>query len=182
MAEILFNKAGVPLIAYGKSYQATTTGAPVDKLKKTSQPKDPNEDYLTVGDVKLASWGSANNFPTQADTLIKSVGVLNTGLKFTRNFTLGQGIFPCKVIDYDDTGNEIIEKVKDKNLILFGNSRLVRRYMAKALRDYLKFGPAFIQILMNNDGSKIAGINTINAKYCRLSFANEAGVIEKCAG
>jgi hypothetical protein len=53
--------------------------------------------------------------------------------------------------------------------------------MSKALRDYLKFGCAFVQILLNADGSKIVvGINTINAKYCRLSMADQNGVITKC--
>ena len=181
MAEILFNKDGAPLIAYGKSYQATTTGAPADKLKKLSQPKDYWADFLEADGIKMSAWGQANNFPTLADSIIKSVGVLNTGLKFTRNFTLGQGIYACKVKDYDEQGNEILEKVTDKSLVTFANSRLVRKYMAKALRDYLKFGCAFVQIMMNADGSKIAGINTINAKYCRLSFADpKSGVITKC--
>jgi len=36
MADILFNKSGIPLIAYGKSYQATTTGTPAEKPKNTS--------------------------------------------------------------------------------------------------------------------------------------------------
>ena len=34
MADILFNKSGIPLIAYGKSYQATTTGTPAEKAKE----------------------------------------------------------------------------------------------------------------------------------------------------
>jgi len=70
--------------------------------------------------------------------------------------------------------------VKDKSLITFANSRLVRRFMSKALRDYLKFGCAFVQVIMNGDGSKMVGINTINAKYCRLSIADQNGVIQKC--
>ena len=53
MAEILFNNSGVPLIAYGKSYQATTTGTPAEKPKSTSQPKNPDEDKLTVGNIQI---------------------------------------------------------------------------------------------------------------------------------
>ncbi len=180
MAEILFNKSGVPLIAYGNSYQATTTGAPVEKLRKTSQPKNPDEDKFLVGGIWVSDWSGNNDFPTIAEAIINSVGVLNTGLKFTRNFTLGQGIFACKVLDYDESGNEILQRVTDKSLIGFANSRIVRRYLSKALRDYLKFGCAFVQIMMNATGDQIVGINTINAKYCRLSVANEFGVIEKC--
>jgi len=180
MADILFNNAGVPLIAYGKSYHASTTGTPSDKPKNVLQPKYPDEEYLIVGDTKIAVWGNNNDFPSMADQVISSVGVLNTGLKFTRNFTLGQGIFACTVTDFDESGNEVLSRVKDKSLITFANSRLVRRFMSKALRDYLKFGCAFVQVIMNADGSKMVGINTINAKYCRLSIADQNGVIQKC--
>jgi hypothetical protein len=180
MADILFNKKGVPLIAYGTSYQATTTGTPAERLKKTAQPKNPDEDKFLVGGIWVSDWSGNNDFPTIADNIINSVGVLNTGLKFTRNFTLGQGIFACQVTDYDDAGNEILQRVKDKSLIRFANSRLVRRYLAKALRDYLKFGCAFVQIMMNSTGDQIAGINTINARYCRLSVADVNGVIQQC--
>ncbi len=55
MADILFNKSGIPLIAYGKSYQATTTGAPAEKPKNTSQPKNPDEDKLTVGNIQISA-------------------------------------------------------------------------------------------------------------------------------
>jgi len=180
MADILYNNAGVPLIAYGKSYQASTTDTPSDKPKNVLQPKYPDEEYLIVGDTKIAVWGNNNDFPSMADQVISSVGVLNTGLKFTRNFTLGQGIFACTVTDFDESGNEVLSRVKDKSLITFANSRLVRRFMSKALRDYLKFGCAFVQVIMNADGSKMVGINTINAKYCRLSIADQNGVIQKC--
>lgn len=180
MADILFNNAGVPLIAYGKSYQASTTGTPSDKPKNVLQPKYPDEEYLIVGDTKIAVWGNNNDFPSMADQVISSVGVLNTGLKFTRNFTLGQGIFACTVTGFDEAGNEVLSRVNDKSLITFANSRLVRRFMSKALRDYLKFGCAFVQVIMNGDGSKMVGINTINAKYCRLSIADQNGVIQKC--
>jgi len=168
------------LIAYGKSYQATTSGTPSEKPKNVLQPKYPDEEYLIVGDTKIAVWGNNNDFPSMADQVISSVGVLNTGLKFTRNFTLGQGIFACTVTDFDESGNEVLSRVKDKSLITFANSRLVRRFMSKALRDYLKFGCAFVQVIMNGDGSKMVGINTINAKYCRLSIADQNGVIQKC--
>jgi len=43
MADILFNKSGVPLITYGKSYQATTTGTPAEKPKNHPLP------YLDAG-------------------------------------------------------------------------------------------------------------------------------------
>lgn len=181
MADILFNSEGTPLVAYGKSYMGVTKGGP-EPVKKLASPK-PSEadlDKTRVGNVEIASWGPDNSWPTKADSIIGKVGVLNTGLRFTRNFTLGQGIYPCVVTGYDEKGNEILKAPEDKTLPVFANSRIMRRYMEKALRDYLKLGVGFIQLLLNADGDKIVGINTINAKYCRLSVANSDGVVEKC--
>ena len=67
---------------------------PSEKPKNVLQPKYPDEEYLIVGNTKIAVWGNNNDFPSMAEQVISSVGVLNTGLKFTRNFTLGQGILP----------------------------------------------------------------------------------------
>lgn len=182
MAEILWNKEGTPLMVSGRSYMGVTKGGPTEAPKKLESPKPTGVDLdkATVGDTSFANWGPSNNWPTKADDIIGKVGVLNTGLRFTRNFTLGQGIYPCVVSGYESDGTEILQAPTDKTLAVFANSRMVRRYMEKALRDYLKLGIGFVQFLMNADGSKIVGINTINAKYCRLSEANTMGVVEKC--
>ncbi|NQU85268.1 MAG: hypothetical protein HQ541_05860 [Mariniphaga sp.] len=178
-ADVIFNDSGVPLMAFGTRHFAQTTGVPL-KSKKLAEPKNDDPDTTQVGKINISSWGSNNDFPTTADVTINKVGVLNSGLKFMRNFTLGQGIFPVIVEGYDDKGNEILKPVDDLQLRAFANSRMVRRYLEKAVRDYFKFGPAFIQLIPNEDGSKLVGINTINAKYCRLGVADSAGVINKC--
>lgn len=179
MANILFNNKGVPLIGYGtRGVIMATTGAP--KPFKKEEPKDPDQDKTYIDKFEISDWGTGNSFPTNADETINSVGVLNSGLKFMRNFTIGQGIFPVTVKGYDNNGNEILEPVNDIKIQNFGKSRIVRRYLEKAVRDYFKFGPAFIQMLLNTDGNQMVGINTINAKYCRLSIANKDGQIERC--
>lgn len=182
MAEILWNKQGDPLMVSGRSYMGVTKGGPTEAPKKLASPKPAGTDLdkTKVGEIEIASWGPNNDWPTKADEIISRVGVLNTGLRFTRNFTLGQGIYPCIVDGYDEKGNEILKRVEDKTVAIFANSRMVRRYMEKALRDYLKLGIAFVQILMNAEGDKCVGINTINAKYCVLGVANKLGVVEKC--
>jgi len=181
MANILYNTQGIPLIGYGtKGTYISTSGVPGMKPKRTAAPKDPDHDKTSLDNFEISDWGTGNTFPVTIDQIINSVGVLNSGLKFIRNFTLGQGIFPVTVTDYDSDGNEILKPIRDPALINFGKSRMVRRYLEKAIRDYLKFGCAFAQLLPNSDGSKIVGINTINAKYCRLSTANKNGLIEKC--
>lgn len=189
--DILKNKAGVPLIAYGKSFIAVTKGAPAEKkeaeqsTKKVSKisvsmPKDDDPFKTSVVNIEIVDWGTGNKFPDDALTTIESVGVLNTGLRFVRNFTLGQGIFPANIKGYDKYGNELLELVNDPDIVKVCNGRVVRRYMEKAGRDYFKFAPAFVEIIMNGDGTKVAGINAVNARYCRLSKANNKGEIEWC--
>lgn len=188
--DILKNKAGVPLIAYGSSFVATTTGAPAEKKeempsKKTTKievslPKDDDPDKTSVSTIEIVDWGTGNKFPEDALATIESVGVLNTGLRFVRNFTLGQGIFPAKIKGYDKYGNEELEIVNNPEIVKVCNGRVVRRYMEKGGRDYFKFAPAFVEIIMNQEGNLVAGINTVNARYCRLSKANDKGEIEWC--
>lgn len=180
MAEIQFNRDGVPLMAYGSKYFASTTGIPENKPKGVAEPQNDDPDTTYVENFLIADWGSSNNFPDTAITTIGKTGVLNTGLKFLRNLTVGQGIFPVRITGFDNNGNEQLEVVDDQKLRLFINSRLVRRYLEKSLRDYLKFGVAFAQLIPSVTGDAFVGINNINARYCRLTSANDMGIIEKC--
>ncbi len=180
MAEVIYNNNGVPLMAFGTTFFATTKGAPAGRDKKISEPSPAMPDKVMLDEYEVAEWGRGNKFPDDALDIISKVGVLNTGLRYIRNFTLGQGIYPVKVIGYDDRGNEQVEMVNDPKLRLFVNSRLVRRYLEKATRDYLKFGIAQVQLLPNLNGDQLVGINTINGRYCRLSVVGKLGYVEKC--
>jgi hypothetical protein len=56
---------------------------------------------------------------------------------------------------------------------------MVRRYLEKAMRDYMKFGSANVHLIPSDDGKKMVGIEVINALYSRYTIAKN-GVIEKC--
>jgi len=178
----IFNKSGNPLMieftGSNGSAMAYTTGTPsasgkIDiEKKKIITTENAEIDKFTIGSDKLISWGEDNDFPQKADIMIGKTGVLNTGLKFLRNLTLGQGIFPCLLDGLDDAGNEILKPVKNRELELFLSSRVVRRYLEKVLRDYLKFGISFVQFIPSLTGDKFAGLNTLNALHSRLSEFN----------
>lgn len=178
MTKILFNNQGAPLLAFGDRYFASTTGAPA-KRPDVSKQLEKQDDKVTVDGQTIVSWGTNNDFPAKANELIRSVGVLNTGLKFIRNFTLGQGIFPCRVTGYDELGNEQLQVLNDQNLINFCQGRMVRRYLEKAARDYLKYGKSDVQLIPNMEGTEMVGINTLNTIFARYSEAKN-GIIEKC--
>jgi hypothetical protein len=172
----VFNKQGVPLMFYGNSVMAVTKGAPIKPT--VSKQIEIVDDKSNVDKYEVAAWGASNDFPQEANKVISTISVLNTGLKFIRNFTIGQGIFPCMVTGYTDDGNEILNVVNDKDVVNFIQSRVVRRYLEKVTRDYLKFGCANVELLFDESKSSIVGINTLNALHTRYTVAKN-GVIEK---
>ena len=174
MADVLFNNRGVPLMAFGSTFFAATAGTP--PINTTSVSPDTQNQDITLGKYKVVSWGDANTFPHDAEDIIGKIGVLNTGLKFIRNFTLGQGVFPCRVSGFDNEGNETIEVINDDSLTKLLNSRTIRRYLANAARDYFKFGVAFPELIPSADGKTIAGIDEKNALYCRY-IKKKKGII-----
>lgn len=181
MSELLFNSDGAPLLGFGSGkgsgFHMITKGSPLAR-PGVSVSVEQTDNKTSVGGYTIADWGSGNNFPTTANNMIRAVGVLNTGLKFIRNFTLGQGIFPTEVTGYDDAGNEQLKVINDKKIIALCEGRMVRRYLEKASRDLFKFGPANVQMIPNEDGSKIVGLHSLNALQCRYTLAKN-GIIEK---
>jgi hypothetical protein len=181
--EILTDKAGNPTIAYGSSAYVKSVNITSEVSSRGSagtNPAKPIEYSLEVGGKQVSNWGTGNNFPAIADDLITKIGVLNTGLRFIRNVILGQGIFPCTVEGFDDDGNEVLKVIDNPAIRKFCGSRMVRRYMEKAVRDFLKYGTAFPELIPSSDGKQVAGINAINALYSRYTVANKMGEIESC--
>ncbi len=178
MTKILFNNQGAPLLGFGDKFFASTTGAPLERPAVSKQ-LEKQDDKVSIDGKNIVSWGTNNDFPTKANELIRSVGVLNTGLKFIRNFTIGQGIFACRVKGYDDQGNEQLQILNDPKLVTFCQGRMVRRYLEKAARDYLKYGKSDVQLIPNLEGTEMVGLNTLNSVYTRYTEAVD-GIIQQC--
>ena len=158
-----------------------TVGMP--KLKKDTAERakilfpydDLHHDYIMVDNHKVVAWGHMNDFPAYAVKQIRETTVLNTGLKFIRNFTLGQGIYPCIVEGYDDNGNEVLKPYDDNKVEAFVSSRQTRRMMEQLARDYLKVGCSCVHFVPNQSGDKIIGLNCINAMFFRHTMPDDHG-------
>lgn len=145
------------------------------KAKKFLQPYDwNNQKWIEYNGMQVATWGDGNKFPQRAAETIADTSVLNTGLKFLRSLTIGQGIYACEVTGFDDKGNEQLSPIDDKRVLELVNSRIVRRYLEKASRDYFKFGIAF-PLLIPNGGGRFCSISTMNALFTRLTLPNAYG-------
>lgn len=170
MADVIFDKDNNPIGVFGKTFKADVINGPssTKDYSKPSSPitKDEKDNKISYDGVDIAAWGAGNDFPDLALEDINKTGVLNSGLRFLHNVIMGQGLFPCKVVGYDNDGNEQREVINNPALIRSLNSRKIRRYMSLTLRDVLKFGHAAPELVPDNTG-RIDGINPINARHFR---------------
>lgn len=181
--EILFNKSGTPVMMTSRTAFVESIG------RESNKAESKKRDYIAPFDWKklctiafeghqVVAWGRRNSFPQRAAETIQGTSVLNTGLKFLRSLTVGQGIFPCEVTGFDANGNEVLSPISDKAVQADVNSRMVRRFLEKASRDYFKFGSAFCEMVTNRRGD-IIGLQALNAHFCRYTLPDVYGQM-KC--
>ncbi len=181
--DILYNNEGVPLMMHSDIafYDTKLDKQTADERRRVLFPyDDTRHDFIEVAGQRVLSWGKDNLFPWHAAETVRNTTVLNTGLRFLRNLTMGQGIFACKVKGYNDKGDEILQPVEDSSYQRFVGSRMVRRYMEKTLRDFLKVGISAVQFVPNAAGNKIVGLNTINSLYFRFTEQLDALGSQNC--
>lgn len=181
--DILYNSEGVPLMMSSDTafYDTKVDRTASDERQRVLFPyDDTRHDYIVVGEERVLAWGRDNLFPTKAAEIVRTTTVLNTGLRFLRNLTMGQGIFACRVKGYNDKGDEILEPIDDNNIQRFVSSRIVRRYMEKTLRDFLKVGCSAVQLVPNAAGNSIIGLNTINSEHFRFTEPSDALGSQNC--
>lgn len=182
--DILFNNEGTPLMLSSTRIFGESIGKPSDYDIRKRDIIAPFESYglqYTIYDhYKVVNWGKHNNrFPQEAAKVIGGTSVLNTGLRFLQNLTVGQGLFACHVEGYDDDGNERLSPVNDKEINRILNGRNVRRYLERVSRDYFKFGISAVELIPAATASEIIGLNPINPLYWRLTSPDELGAM-KC--
>lgn len=181
--DILYNNEGVPLMMHSDIafYDTKLDKHTADERRRMLFPyDDTRHDFIEVAGQRVLSWGRDNLFPWHAAETVRNTTVLNTGLRFLRNLTMGQGIFACKVKGYNDKGDEILQPVEDSAYQRFVGSRMVRRYMEKTLRDFLKVGISAVHFVPNAAGNKIIGLNTINSQYFRFTEPLDALGSQNC--
>ena len=68
MANVQFNKTGIPLIGYGsRGLYLSTMGGPEVKPKNIAVPQKADPDKTYMENYAVSDWGSGNNFPIFAD-------------------------------------------------------------------------------------------------------------------
>lgn len=177
--EILFNKAGDPLMFDSSVMRIENEGLPSNYDEKR---KELLSTY-SLGDVRTTpyggeewvDWGADNDFPRFAANVIAKTSVLNTGLRFLHRVLVGNGLQAVKVVGVKEDGTELYELVQDERVNEIVNSRNTRRYLEEASRDYTKFGNACVEFVPNATFTDIAGLHVINAVNRRYSIPDSMG-------
>lgn len=163
MKETLYNKKGIPLMAFGEKTIVTTFGKP--KKIKSETP----DWTFQVGNTEYVCWGDSNAYTKEANDIIGTVGVLSTGIDYRCRTCIGSGVVPVEITGIDEKLQETYKPMQDMELINYLRGYSFRRYHTEALRDLFKFGNTFPLLRFNNDQSKIVDVMTVNARHCRIS-------------
>ena len=127
--DILFNKAGDPLVFYGKSVFGSTT------TKNTV--KETVEETFSFREREYAVWGDTNCFPDDAEKTIRATSVLQTGLNYKARCCYGQGVVPVRVTGFDQGNNEIFEPVRDTEVLHHLRGLSVRNFHTASFGDLI---------------------------------------------
>lgn len=160
--EILFNNGGDPLMMKGTKVFASTVTVPKSVKEKV-------DDTFQYRKVEYASWGDGNCYPDEADKIIRSTSVLQTGLNYKCRCCYGQGVVPVQVSGFDENNNEIVTPVTDETVLRYLRGLPFRNYHTAAFRDLAKFGNCFPLLVFDN-GGRIARVQMLNARHCRISL------------
>jgi len=149
-----------------KNNLANSGNLPIIEIDKTNADK-----------IVIANWGTNNDMPQVYDSLINKIPSLSSGILRKIQLAMGQGLQAVVVNDIKEDGKEIVEYIKDKQLINFLQSPIIRNFLEEGFRDIYKFGNAFPRLIFNVEGTKIIGIQELNALYCRYEMQDKNGYI-----
>lgn len=181
--DILFNDEGTPMMLNSVYFFGDTVSRASDAIKRRDilAPHDVsrlNTQNVPGTDKFVMNWGRGNLFPLKAADTIASTSVLNTGLKFIRSLTIGQGLYACEVTGVDEKGNEMLSPIEDKMVQRFLDSAMIRKYLELVSRDYFKFGNSAVQMIPTVSGDAVAALAPINAMYYRYTVPDVYGQCE----
>jgi hypothetical protein len=162
-------------VAKGRVVVYETTG---EDLRQMSRPT--GDDYESeIGPYKYVQWYDTNEFALELYQHIRRNPVLRRALTTYCSIALGQGVFPCRVVDIQANGQEVLEVVKDPDLLNMLHSYPVRRYLQRAAWDRQAYGNAYVQLMFNKAGNKILYPIAINALHARLAVQQPASMFHQ---
>ncbi len=164
MSKLKTDKNGYPDIYIGEKVLINFTDIDAIPYNEDISVVEPE----SVGKYKYIPWYSDNTFPETAIQIIDKTPVLKRALINKSKITVAQGIYPTRLIEFSENGNEKLEVVNDPEIVKLMQKYIIRRYLGNSAYDLYSFGNAFVKLIPNVTGDKILKILPIDAKHCRL--------------
>jgi hypothetical protein len=166
--KIYFPTENVALLPSGVAVSLGTPGAdPTQPIVK---------DHSVVSSLGYVPWGDANDFPQQVLKRGRRSTIIPQALNWKANL-ISRKVRPY-LVDEDDTGKEILQPVKDPEILAFLDTRHFKRYVRESANDIFWFLNIFPELILSKDRKKITHIHPNDASYCRIGQQNSKGVSE----
>lgn len=151
------------------------------KNDKSTRPTSPVVDDFTVKNGKVARWGDDNLFPQTVIRESSSNTIIPPTLGKKTELLYSGGIYTAMFQDVDDLGNEKVKPVYYQPFEDFKRQTNFTRYLIESITDFYWFYNVFPELILSKDRSKIVGISTQEASYCRWQIQNPSnGLVEYC--
>lgn len=133
----------------------------------------------TKGGYKIRFWGANNNLPQFREQLVMQNNIVPALLKTKRDITFGLGLFPYKKVFKSDGGKPNIEEVEmPEDPQTFFDDNFIDDVLLDALKNYYVHATDFFEVIMTNDGKKVARLLCKDCKYVRIGEMNSEGKIK----
>lgn len=150
-----------------------------DEQKKGPTTPFDDETETTITN-EIADWGATNDYPQKIINYAKGTFIPEALDRKIRFLYSCQPYF-VKVIDVDADGNEIYGRTDfNAEWNKFIRSAAFNRYRLEAITDLYWFFNVFPELNVSVDRSKIVGITTQDASFCRWGKQNDKGQIDFC--
>jgi len=172
MSVIFLPENKVALLPASNAVVSFGGGAP------NAQPTQPIvKDNLVISSQEIIPWGSANDFPQKVLERGRRSTIIPTALKWQANL-ISQKVIPY-LVDEDDEGKEVLQKVRDPEILEFLNNRHFKRYVRETANDIFWFLNIFPELILSKNRQKITHIHPNEAAYSRFGQQNKnTGVSE----
>lgn len=143
-----------------------------------AQPTQPVvKDNLVISSQEIVPWGAANDFPQKILQRAQKSTILPTALNWKANL-ISKKVLPY-LVDEDDEGEEVLQKVKDPEILEFLSNRHFKRYVRESANDIFWFFNIFPELILSKNRQKITHIHPNEASYSRWGVQDEkTGVSE----
>lgn len=124
------------------------------------------DDPIAVDGYNISPWGADNLLPSKIARRLESSEIVSSNLQFNIAAGYGLGVRPLLKVN-DANGFVDYRECDDEDVLEFFDNNDIDAYFLEQLTDMLTFFNVFPEITLNEDGSKIVSLRSLEATFSR---------------